>query len=373
MENLNSITGQVHKWFTPEKLSSFFNDLIISALVLAITYLLIKLLSFGLDQALKESGREAGELERPEDRRQIVSDNFIRSLRILLKTLLLYGGYFIAAIIILEILNIVVISPDDLKAVGTKALKIIAVLVGAKVIINFGQIAVTQFFERHELKDNIIENHRAQTLEALLQSVLTYVIFFLAALTILQIFNINTSAILASAGILGLAIGFGAQNLVKDILSGFFILFENQFGVGDFVEIEGVIGTVEEIGLRTSKIRQWTGQLHIIPNGQITKVTNYNRGPMLAVIIVGIAYEEDIDQAVKVMQSECSKAHQEINAVLDVPQVQGIIEFGASAVNIRTVAPTIPGEQYAVERELRRRFKYALDRAGIKIPYLKNR
>ncbi|MCG9968354.1 mechanosensitive ion channel family protein [Pelotomaculum terephthalicicum JT] len=346
-------------WLTPEKITYFSTNLLLSVAVLFATYLFIKLFSYLLDRTLKEGGKE----------KQIFSDNFIRSSRTFLKALLLYGGYFIAAIIILEIFNVMVISPGDLKSLGANVLKIISVLVGARIVINFGKLAIQQFFERHELKENIMENRRAQTLEILLQSVLTYLIFFLAGLTILQIFNINTSAILASAGILGLAVGFGAQNLVKDIISGFFILLEDQFGVGDFVETAGVVGTVEEIGLRTCKIRRWTGQLHIIPNGEITKVTNYNKGPILALVTVGIAYEEDIDRAMEILQNECVKARREIEAIVDLPQVQGVTDLTDSSVNIRAVAPSIPGEQWTVERELRRRFKYALEQAGIEIPY----
>jgi small conductance mechanosensitive channel len=225
---------------------------------------------------------------------------------------------------------------------------------------------VKQAFDRHETT-----SRRAQTLQILLRSVITYLVFFMACMMVLQVFNVNTSAILASAGILGLAVGFGAQNLVKDIISGFFILFEDQFSVGDFVQIDTVTGTVEEIGLRTCKIRQWTGQLSIIPNGGITRVTNYNRGPMLAQVTVGIAYEEDIDRTIKVLQEECEAAKGEIEALIDIPQVQGVTELALTSVNIRVVATTQPGEHWAVERELRKRFKYALDRAGIEIPYPK--
>jgi small conductance mechanosensitive channel len=311
---------------------------------------------------LKDSGQGADE----DIERGVLSDSAIRSVRILLQTIILYGGYFIAAIVILEIFDVKIISAEDLTTLGTKVLKIIGILVGAKLAINFGQLVVKQAFEKHQTSIR-----RAQTLEILLRSSITYLVFFMACLMILQVFNVNTSAILASAGILGLAVGFGAQSLVKDVISGFFILFEDQFSVGDFVQIDAVTGTVEEIGLRTCKIRQWTGQLSIIPNGGITRVTNYSRGPMLAQVTVGIAYEEDIDQAIKVLQEESEAAHREVEAIIDVPQVQGVTELADSSVNIRAVAPTLPGEHWAVERELRKRFKYALDRAGIEIPYPK--
>jgi moderate conductance mechanosensitive channel len=300
----------------------------------------------------------------------VFSDRFMDSARILLQTLVLYGGYFIAAILVLDIFDFKIISADELKLLGVKAIKIIGVLVGAKLTINLGQLAVKQFFEKQN-KESFSENRRTETLKKLLLSVITYFIFFIAGVMILQVFNVNTSAILASAGILGLAVGFGAQNLVKDVISGFFILFEDQFNVGDFVETDGVIGTVEEIGLRTCKIRQWTGQLNIIPNGEITRVTNYNRGPMLAQVTVGIAYEEDIDQAIAALKQECEAAFREIEVIIDLPQVQGVTDLADSSVNIRAVAPAMPGEHWAVERELRRRFKYALDRAGIEIPYPK--
>lgn len=360
---------RIKEWFTPDHIQIFLSDLILSGVVLAATYILIKILHSFLNRALGESRQDGNKQSGSPSEKGLFSDSFIRSIRILLQTLLLYGGYFIAAVIILDIFDFKIISPDELKSLGVKALKIIGILVGAKLAINFGHLAVKQAFDRQENKENFASNRRAQTLEILLRSAITYLVFFMAGIMILQVFNVNTSAILASAGILGLAVGFGAQNLVKDVISGFFILFEDQFSVGDFVETDGVTGTVEEIGLRTCKIRQWTGQLNIIPNGQITRVTNYNRGPMLALVTVGIAYEEDIDQAIAVLKQECEAAFREIGAIIDVPQVQGVTELADSSVIIRAVAPTLPGEHWAVERELRRRFKYALDRAGIEIPY----
>jgi small conductance mechanosensitive channel len=362
---------RIKEWFAPGHLQILLSDLILSLAVLISTYILIKILYGILNRLLRERRSEGNEQDASPAENEAFSDSFIHSARVLLQTLLLYGGYFIAVVIILDIFDFKIISTDELKSLGVKALKIIGIMVGAKLVINFSQLAVKQLFDKRENNENFKANRRAQTLEILLHNATTYLVFFIAGLMILQIFNVNTSAILASAGILGLAVGFGAQNLVKDVISGFFILFEDQFSVGDFVETDGVIGTVEEIGLRTCKIRQWTGQLNIIPNGQITRVTNYNRGPMLAIVTVGIAYEEDIDQAIVVLEKECKAAFGEIEAVIDVPQVQGVTELADSSVNIRAAAPTLPGEHWAVERELRRRFKYALDRAGIEIPYPK--
>jgi len=366
-EQFTVFTYRVLEWFLPDNIEKLVIRLALSLLVLMLTYLLIKIISRLLDKLVKNNGA-LGDQEEP-DGKGMLSDSFVRSVQVLIRTLLLYGGYFVASILILEIFNVKVVSAADLKIVGIMALKVIGILVGARLFISFGHLAIKQIFEKHGFKKELIEARRAETLEVLLRSVLTYIVFFLAALTILQVFNVNTSAILASAGIIGLAVGFGAQNLVKDVISGFFILFEDQFSVGDFVETAGVVGTVEEVGLRTCKIRQWTGQLHVIPNGEITRVTNYNRGEMIAVVVVGIAYEEDIDRAIDVLRRESEKACSEIDTILDTPQVQGIVELADSAVNIRTIAPTKAGEQWVVERELRRRFKYALDRANIEIPY----
>lgn len=366
---LDSVTTLLREWLTRERMETILVDLALSAAVLAATYLLVKILSPAIDRLFRDKRKDRENEDGAPAVQGALSDSFARSARVLLKTLLLYGSYFLAAVVILEIFHVKIISPEDLKSLGVKILKIAGVLVGARLVVNIGRLAVKQVFAQRDDMGSFLEDQRAQTLEVLLRSVLTYIVFFVAGLMILEIFNVNTSAILASAGILGLAVGFGAQNLVKDVISGFFILFENQFNVGDFVETAGVVGTVEEIGLRTCKIRQWTGQLHVIPNGEITRVTNYNRGQMMAVVTVGIAYEEDIDQAIGVLKQECETAFREIETILDTPQVQGVVELADSSVNIRAIAPTVPGEHWAVERELRRRFKYALDRAGIEIPY----
>lgn len=353
-------------WLTPDNIEVLLINLMLATAVIGGTYLVIKFVGLIIDRTLRD--RVAGG-EGEESGRDLLSNNVIQPLRVLLKLLLVYGSYFLALIVILEIFNVKIVTAEDLKYIGVNILKVIGVIAGAKLIVSFGQRAIGQIFERRDYKDNLLDFGRVNTLKALLQSMLTYVVFFLAGMTVLQIFNVNTAAILASAGILGLAVGFGAQSLVRDIISGFFILFEDQFKVGDFVETAGVIGVVEEVGLRTCKIRQWTGQLHVIPNGEITRITNYSRGRMMAVVIIGIAYEEDIDQAMEVLRVESEAAAREIEAIVEVPVVHGVVELADSAVNIRIVATTVAGEQWAVERDLRRRFKYALDRAGIEIPY----
>ncbi len=327
-------------------------------LILILTYIIITVGKRIIDRVLS--------IEKDENKK--INENLIQILRVLLKTLLFYGGYFVAVVLILEIFKFNIITPEDLKNVGSKILIIILILVGARLAVKFGTIMVQHIFEDKNA-ELFINNNRAHTLKVLSQSILKYLIFFIAGIMVLQTFGVDTSAILASAGILGLAVGFGAQNLVKDIISGFFIIFEDQFTVGDYVEAGGVTGVVEEVGLRTSKIRRWTGHLEIVPNGSIEKVTNYNRGHMLALVTVGIAYEEDIDRAIEVMRQASKIAFEENDKIAEEPIVQGVTELADSSVNIRSIASTVPGYQWEVERDLRRRFKYALDTAGIEIPY----
>jgi small conductance mechanosensitive channel len=180
---------------------------------------------------------------------------------------------------------------------------------------------------------------------------------------------VDTTSILATAGIGGLAVGFGAQGLVKDVINGFFILFEDQYAVGDFVTIGDTTGTVEEIGLRITKIRSFKGDLTIIPNGQIQKVVNYTRGNMLAVVDVGIAYEMDIEKSIKVIEMVAREYAQENPDIVEEPQVLGVMDLGESQITIRVIARSLPMKQWAVERELRKRIKEAFDRNGIEIPY----
>lgn len=345
-------------FFTHLNINDLLMKIMLSLLSVVLILLAVKIVNLILTIIIEKKRRKETEAGT-------VSGNLFLSLGILLRTVVFYSGIFASAVIILEIFKVNLVSPQDVKNMGLVALKTLGVIVGARLAANLGRLAVTQMFS----KEGFINGRRAQTLESLMKNMITYLVFFMAGVMVLQIFNVNTSAILASAGILGLAVGFGAQHLVKDIISGFFILFEDQFAVGDYVEAGGVTGVVEEIGLRTCKIRKWTGQLHIIPNGEITKVTNYNRGHMMAVATVGIAYEEDIDRAMEVLRRECEVAQREITSIMEMPVVQGVVALGDFSVSIRTVARTVPGDQWSVERELLRRFKNALDREGIEIPY----
>ena len=187
-----------------------------------------------------------------------------------------------------------------------------------------------------------VSERREATLMKLLQNVLTYAIYFIAILMILSTLTINVSAILAGAGIVGLAVGFGAQSLVKDVITGFFIIFEDQFSVGDIIRVGQFEGTVEEIGLRTTKIKNWTGELHIIPNGNILEVTNFSLNNSVAVIDISVAYEENIQRVEQLIQDLLSTMQDKYEDIVQPPELLGVQNLGTSEVIIRVTAETLP-------------------------------
>jgi len=212
---------------------------------------------------------------------------------------------------------------------------------------------------------------RGHTISQLLRSVGRMVIISLALLSTLNVF-VNIGPLLAGAGILGLAVSFGAQSLVKDVISGFFVLMENQFVVGDVIEVAGRSGVVEQMTLRVVMLRDAEGVLHIIPNGQITTVSNKTRRWGRAVVDVGVGYDTDVDRALTVLRDELTRfaADPAWHSRLDgTPEVLGVEGLQDSAVVIRTLTRTVAGSQWEVAREIRRRFKNRLDQEGIEIPY----
>ena len=213
------------------------------------------------------------------------------------------------------------------------------------------------------------EERRFTTLAKLSKSVIRYGVDFVVVVTALDIAGVQTSSVLLGAGVAGLAVGFGAQNLVRDVLTGFFILFEDQFSVGDYVSAGGVDGVVEEMGLRTTLLRAFGGEGHIIPNGTIERVTNYSRGSMRVLFEVDIAYEENTTRVIGFVQEVLDRFRAESEIVTDGPKVLGVSKLGDSGVSLLVWAKVKPMEQWATERELRLRIKEAFDRAGIEIPY----
>ncbi len=213
---------------------------------------------------------------------------------------------------------------------------------------------------------------RIRTLGRIARQVLSVLVWGVAIMLIMGELGLNLGPVLAGAGIAGLAVGFGAQTLVKDIISGFFILFENQFRVNDVIETAGVSGLVEAINLRTTVLRDVHGRVHVVPNGSINVVSNLTREWSRALLDVGVAYKEDTDRCFAVIREvgRAMESDRDIGPRLLGPfEYPGVEGFGDSAVLLRVMVKTKPLEQWNVMRELRRRIKKAFDAAGIEIPF----
>lgn len=247
---------------------------------------------------------------------------------------------------------------------GQAVIAIIAFII-AKTIGN--KIIKTGFTKMQEQKD--ISLGRVKTLEKLALNAFSYVLIFVFITIVISIFGLDATGLIAGAGIIGLAIGFGAQGLVSDVVTGFFILLERQIDVGDYVTASGLDGIVEEVGLRTTLIRGFDGTLHFIPNRNISSVSNHSRGNMRALVDMSISYDDNIDEAVKVMQAVCDRIATEDERIVEGPNVVGVQSLGDSDVVLRIVAKTVNMEQWAVERTLRKELKEALDANGIEIPF----
>lgn len=213
---------------------------------------------------------------------------------------------------------------------------------------------------------------RIATLGRVFRYIASVIITVVAGMLVLGELGVSIAPILGAAGVVGVAVGFGAQSLVKDFFSGFFLLLENQIRHGDVVEVAGKGGVVEEMTLRYVQLRDYDGNVHFVPNGTITTVTNMTRGHAYAVIDAGIAYREDIDEALTVMASVGRKMRQEAtwqSRILEDVEVVGVEKWADSAVILRCRFKVAPIEQWNVRREFLRRLKYAFDSKNIEIPY----
>lgn len=251
---------------------------------------------------------------------------------------------------------------------GRAGLKIVLILILASVIIKVGKNMVDRIF-RNRMKGPLkISERRESTINKLIQNVLSYVVYFTAIVMILDTMTIPIASLLAGAGVVGLAIGFGAQSLVQDVISGFFIIFEDQFGIGDYVLCSEVEGTVLEIGLRTTKIQAWTGELNVIPNGKIDQVTNYSTYNGLAVVDVNVPYESDFVKAEQVIENMASSLQEKYEEIVSIPEVIGVQSLEDSYYVIRVIAETLPVYQWAGARVIRQEIKDNLYSEGIEIP-----
>ena len=216
------------------------------------------------------------------------------------------------------------------------------------------------------------DGQRIRTLSRVIRYVLTVAVTLLGAILVLGELGISVAPILGAAGVIGIAVGFGAQSLVKDYFTGFFLLLENQLRIGDVVDAGGKSGTVEELTLRYLRLRDYSGNVHYIPNGNITVVTNMSLGFAYAVIDIGVAYAERIDEVIALMRRVGETLRTDpsfAGRILEPLEVAGVEQWADSAVVIRCRFKVAPLEQWSVRREYLARIKAAFDEAGVEIPF----
>jgi len=212
---------------------------------------------------------------------------------------------------------------------------------------------------------------RVQTMASLLRSIATFVVASIAVLTIMALFGIPLAPLLASAGVGGVALGFGAQSLVKDFLSGVFMIFEDQYGVGDVIDTGEAIGTVEEVTLRVTRLRDASGVTWYVRNGEIVRIGNKSQGFSTAIVDMPVAYDENVDRVLRVIREAALAFGSDpewAGKLEEEPKVLGVESISGATMTIRTLAQCSPGENFGVQRELRERIKNALDQAGVKAP-----
>jgi len=216
--------------------------------------------------------------------------------------------------------------------------------------------------------DYPVKVQRARTLGPLMKSVTRYALAFMALMVTLREVGVDIRALLVSAGVLGLAVGLGAQSLIKDVITGFFILFEGLIAVGDVIEVGSHVGTVESIGLRVTKLRMLNGAQRVIPNGELTQFANYNKGWARAVLDVTVAYDVDVRRALELLERLAREWGRETGLALEDPQAQGIVRFGDGELGLRLMVKVPADKRAEAEMELRRRVKETFDREGIQVP-----
>lgn len=263
-------------------------------------------------------------------------------------------------------------SPALWQSVAFGALRIVLILALAAGLLAAVRRLVARWIASVEHLDRAEpRRQRAETIGNLIRSMAQYVIWPMAAIMALSEINIDVGALLAGVGIAGLAIGFGAQTLVKDVIGGIFLLFDDIIHIGDLVQIGGTTGTVEEIGVRLVKVRKFDGELVMIPAGEIRTFGNKSVNWARVIVPLGLSYEQDVDAVLEIAKHVADDWAEEHRGILleDEPQVQSILDFGDSAVTARIVVQVKPGEQFAAERELRRRLKRVFDAQDVEIPF----
>lgn len=260
---------------------------------------------------------------------------------------------------------------DTINFVRNALPKLLVILIGTIVLIRLLRLITEKVVKLtgNEQLSTRVRLQQVRTLVSVVNSVGVVLIFFIALLEILKLFNISIEPLLASAGIVGLAIGFGAQTLVKDVITGFFILLENQYDLGDTVKVAGVSGSVEAMSLRRTVLRDANGTLHSVPNSEIKIVSNLTRDWSQVSLTIAVDYSEPSDRVIKLLQeigNELRSDPELGSAIVAEPEVPGIERVHGPEVDYLMLTKVRPGKQYAVSRELRRRIKESFEKNKVK-------
>lgn len=245
-------------------------------------------------------------------------------------------------------------------------IKVVVIYTVGRAINSITRRAVRHMVQEREKSPLKFDPRRTKTIGRLIGNLISSVVNFFVIILILSQFGFNLAPILAGAGVLGLAIGFGAQSLVKDVITGFFIIFEDQFAVGDVIQTGAFKGTVEEIGMRVTRIRNFTGEVHIIPNGLITQVTNYSNYNSLAIVDVTIAYETDLEKAQQITRQTLHKVYENSDLIVKEPAILGVQAVTNTEVTLRISAECRPNTQAEAIRGMNLELMRALEQNGLK-------
>lgn len=245
------------------------------------------------------------------------------------------------------------LTPDFWLQIAGIMTRVAVILIGGGIGFRIFRILIRRFFFGRAANHFTFEEKRAKTLSGLLESICRYALYFVATVMVLQEFHIDTTSIIASAGVIGLAIGVGAQSIVKDFMAGFFIILEDQYSTGEYIVSGANEGTVEEIGFRVTKLRDANGVLHVLPNGGITRVSNFNRGSIQTAVNIPVSYHADVKTVIAALQVSCERFKQEHPDLVDGPNILGIVEFQAGYMIIRILMKCVPLTQVKMEAALR--------------------
>lgn len=247
------------------------------------------------------------------------------------------------------------------------ALAAFVIFIGC-IVIRIGRKMISRIVRLRSERD-MRSAQQMETVRSLVTSIFNYVLYFIIVTVVLGVFGVNISSIIAVAGVGGIAIGFGAQTLVKDVISGFFIWMEGSISVGDIVEINGLMGEVESIAIRTTVVRNNNGNVYSIPNGDIRTVTNMSREFKRALVDIRCPYDVPLERLVAILTEEMEIAAREVEGLDEAPEVLSVLSFDPDAIIIRLSAKCPVKENWRIERDLRSRVKNRFDREGIDMPH----